>query len=106
MKAEIIPMGPDTWRIEDGGVRFFLLAGKERVLMMDSGMTVRDARDIAASLTDRAVFLLNTHADMDHTGSNGVFETLYMKRNTGRVEGPTGCSLYRTVIQLILEAGN
>ncbi len=41
--------------------------------MMDSGMTVRDARDIAASLTDRPVFLLNTHADMDHTGSNGVF---------------------------------
>ncbi len=29
MKVEIIPMGPDTWRIEDGGVRFFFWQEKK-----------------------------------------------------------------------------
>ena len=42
---------PDTWRIDDGGVRFFLLCGTERALLIDSGMTVTDAKEIAESLT-------------------------------------------------------
>ena len=75
---KIIQMRPDTWRIEDGGVRFFLLAGKEKALLIDSGMTVHNARDIAASLTELPVSLLNTHADRDHIGSNEQFESFYM----------------------------
>ena len=75
---EIIQINTDTWRIEDGGVRFFLLAGTERALLIDSGMTVRNAREIAASLTDLPVRLLNTHSDRDHIGSNAQFERFYM----------------------------
>ena len=41
-------------------------------------MSVRNARDIAAGLTDLPLALLNTHADRDHTGSNAQFETFYM----------------------------
>ena len=78
MNDEIIPMGENTWRIEDNGVRFFLLAGTERALLIDSGREVHNARDIAESLTDKPVSLLNTHADMDHTGSNAQFDSFYM----------------------------
>ena len=69
---------PDTWRIDDGGVRFFLLCGAERALLIDSGMTVQNAKEIAQGLTSLPVSLLNTHADRDHTGSNEEFEAFYM----------------------------
>lgn len=74
----ISPLRPDTWRIDDGGVRFFLLCGTERALLVDSGMTVRNAKEIARGLTSLPVSLLNTHADRDHTGSNGEFAEFYM----------------------------
>lgn len=74
----IIQINEDTWRIEESGVRFFLLTGADRALLIDSGMEVRNAREIARSLTNLPLSLLNTHADPDHIGSNGEFEEFYM----------------------------
>ena len=76
--AQVMQINEDTWRIEDGMVRFFLLKGSEKALLIDSGMTIRHAREIAAALTNLPVWLLNTHADEDHTGGNGPFESFYM----------------------------
>lgn len=78
MAEKIIQMNEHTWRIEDGGVRFFLLTGEEKALLIDSGMQVHHAREIAQELTDLPLELLNTHADMDHVGSNEEFEAFYM----------------------------
>lgn len=76
--AEVIRVNDDTWRIEDGGVRFFLLIGSEKALLIDSGMNCRHAREIAESLTSLPVSLLNTHADRDHIACNGEFDAFYM----------------------------
>ena len=76
--AQVIPVDEDTWRIEDGMVRFFLLKGSEKALLIDTGMTIRHTREIASALTDLPVVLLNTHADADHTGCNDQFESFYM----------------------------
>ena len=76
--AVVIPAGEDTWRIENGMVRFFLLKGTEKALLVDTGMTVRHAKEIAAALTSLPVLLLNTHADADHTGCNGQFDSFFM----------------------------
>ena len=75
---EIIKMSEDTWRIEDNDVRFFLLAGKKKALLIDSGMLVNNAKEIAQQLVSLPIELLNTHADRDHVGSNAEFETFYM----------------------------
>ena len=75
---EIIRMNENSWRIEDNGVRFFLLTGTEKALLIDSGMNVQNAREIAEGLTDLPVSLLNTHADRDHIGCNEQFESFYM----------------------------
>lgn len=75
---EIIKINENTWRIEDGGVRFFLLAGDKKALLIDSGMTVHNAKEVAESITDLPIELLNTHADMDHIGSNAEFDSFYM----------------------------
>ena len=82
--AQVIRVNGDTWRIEDSGVRFFLLAGEERAMLIDSGMNVPHAREIAEALTDRPVSLLNTHSDRDHTGCNGEFEAFYMHPDDGK----------------------
>ena len=71
-------MSKDTWRIEDGMVRFFLLKGTEKAMLIDTGMTIRHAREIASALAGLPVLLVNTHADGDHTGCNGEFESFYM----------------------------
>ena len=76
--AEIFKINDRTWRIEDGGVRFFLLAGTERALLVDSGMTVENVRALAGTLTDLPLLLLNTHADPDHIGGNGEFDSFLM----------------------------
>ncbi len=78
MGCEIIQINGNTWRIEDDGVRLFLLAGTEKALLIDSGMNLNNARDIAAGLTDLPLSLLNTHADRDHIGSNEQFDVFYM----------------------------
>ena len=76
--ARVIRVNEDTWRIENGMVRFFLLKGKEKALLIDTGMTVRHAKEIATALTGLPVLVLNTHADRDHVGCNGQFDAFYM----------------------------
>ena len=75
---EIIKINETTWRIEDSGVRFFLLAGEKKALLIDSGMQVHNAKEIAEELVNLPVELLNTHGDIDHVGSNDEFDSFYM----------------------------
>ena len=76
--AEIIKINENTWRIEDGMVRFFLLTGTEKALFIDSGVTGADLKEIAAQITDLPLELLNTHADPDHVAGNNQFDWFYM----------------------------
>ena len=76
--AEIIRINEDTVRFEDGGVRFFLLEGTEKAVLIDTGMNSPDAKEIAESLTKRSLILLNTHADRDHVSGNSSFDMFYM----------------------------
>ena len=68
----------NTWIIAEGNFRMFLLAGEEKALLIDSGLSLRNVRKIAAGLTDLPLELLNTHADPDHIGANGEFDFCYM----------------------------
>ncbi|MBR2682987.1 MAG: MBL fold metallo-hydrolase [Atopobiaceae bacterium] len=67
-----------TWRYEDDGVRFFLLTGSARALLIDSGMHVHTARELATELTNLPLSLFNTHCDRDHTGSNDEFDEVWV----------------------------
>ncbi len=76
--AEIIKIDDTTWRIEDGFVRFFLLEGDEKAVLIDSGVSCPDAIDLARTCTNKPIILLNTHGDMDHTSGTGAFSEIYM----------------------------
>ena len=76
--AEIVKINDDTWRFEDDSVRFFLLCGKDKAALVDSGMNTPNAREMAEKLTDLPLILINTHADPDHISGNGAFKEVYM----------------------------
>lgn len=78
MHNEIVQLNETTWRIEDGFVRFFLLTGSERALLIDTGATSPDAKHLAETLTGLPLMLLNTHADGDHISGNAAFSEFYM----------------------------
>ncbi|MBQ5311535.1 MAG: MBL fold metallo-hydrolase [Oscillospiraceae bacterium] len=67
-----------TYSYEDGGVRFFLLTGSEYALLIDSGMNVRNVKELARQVTSLPLKLFNTHADPDHTGCNDEFDEVMM----------------------------
>lgn len=91
--SEIIQMNENTWRIEDGMVRMFLLTGTKEALLVDSGVSAPNAKEIAESITDLTVKLLNTHADGDHIAGNEAFGEFYMhprEEANYRFRGKTG----------------
>lgn len=75
---EWVRINENTYSYEDGGVRFFLLTGKDSALLIDSGMMVRNARELASLVTSLPLRLFNTHADPDHIGSNDEFDEVMM----------------------------
>lgn len=76
--TEIIEINENTWSIEDDFVRFFLLAGKDLAVMIDSGVNTSNAREIAESLTSLPIILINTHGDGDHLSGTGAFDEIYI----------------------------
>ncbi|MCC8101155.1 MAG: MBL fold metallo-hydrolase [Clostridiales bacterium] len=78
MNYEIKQLDSQSWAIENQGVRFFLLTGSQKGLLIDSGMTTKSAKEIAKSLTDLPLQLINTHADIDHIAGNDAFDTVLM----------------------------
>lgn len=76
---QAVKINENTYRIEDNGVRALLFIGTEKALLVDSGFgTSGSMKETVGALTDKAVMLVNSHADGDHTGGNGDFETAYM----------------------------
>ena len=93
MDHQVIQINENSWRVEDGGVRFFLLTGSEKALLVDSGMTVPSALSIVRELTDKPIELINTHADRDHVGSNRDFDSFRMSpadESAYRAQGGAG----------------
>ncbi|MBQ8975038.1 MAG: MBL fold metallo-hydrolase, partial [Oscillospiraceae bacterium] len=73
---EAVKIEEGAFRIEDNGVRMFLFIGTEKALLVDTGFgNAGSVRALVRSLTDKPIYLVNTHADDDHTGKNAEFET-------------------------------
>ncbi len=66
------------WAIDDMFVRCFLLEGTDRALLIDTVLESGDLLSQCKELTDKPIFVINTHSDIDHIGSNRQFEEIYM----------------------------
>ena len=76
--AETVKIDSHTWRFEDDFVRFFLLEGSSKAVLIDSGVNCPNAVEIAKTLTNMPIMLLNTHGDGDHTSGSKGFAQIHM----------------------------
>ncbi len=61
---------------QDEEVMSFLILGKERALMWDSGLGIFNTRALAEKITDLPITLLNSHEHPDHIGGNYRFDEI------------------------------
>ncbi len=77
-------LAPDTWQISEplgkieprigiGTVNMFLVAGRERAALIDSGMGIGDLHATVRELTTLPILVCNTHWHWDHSASNHQF---------------------------------
>jgi len=59
-------------------VKSYLIVGDERALLLDTGMGVGDIRVLTESLTDKPVFVVDSHAHWDHIGGNHLFDEIWI----------------------------
>lgn len=55
----------------------YLILGKEKALLLDTGMGISDLKKVVTGLTKLPVIVVNSHTHDDHVGSNWQFETVY-----------------------------
>lgn len=76
---EVVKIRDNEYRIEQGFVRCFLFVGEEEALLVDAGFGGEvSLKEMVASLTDKPVRLVMTHADPDHFGYIDEFDAAYL----------------------------
>jgi len=55
----------------------YLIVGKKRALLFDTGMGISDVKKITGELTKLPIIVLNSHTHDDHVGGNWEFDTIY-----------------------------
>jgi glyoxylase-like metal-dependent hydrolase (beta-lactamase superfamily II) len=55
----------------------YLILGRERALLFDTGMGIGDLKALVAKLTKVPVVVMNSHTHDDHVGNNWQFDTVY-----------------------------
>lgn len=62
----------------EDGVHMFLLEGRDRTLLIDTGTGGENIRKCVRKLTNKPLIVLNTHGHYDHMGGNYLFEKVYL----------------------------
>ncbi len=70
----------DTWFISfmNGTQFIYLLEGREKALLIDTGYAIGNLRRFVEKLTDKPISVVNTHFHPDHAGGNGEWESVMM----------------------------
>ena len=78
---EVYRVAPDTYAIyephQSEEVISYLMLGRNKALLFDTGMGISDIRAVTAELTKLPVMVLNSHTHNDHVGDNWRFDTIY-----------------------------
>lgn len=72
----------ETFAISEFGhwekVHSFLLIGKDKAALIDTGLGIDGIKRMTDKLTDLPIIVLTTHVHADHIGSHGQFEHIYV----------------------------
>jgi glyoxylase-like metal-dependent hydrolase (beta-lactamase superfamily II) len=71
------PVSAGAWLVaEPSHVNSWLVAGRDRALLVDTGLGIEPIRPVAEATADLPVEVVNTHHHFDHTGGNAEFDTV------------------------------
>lgn len=91
---------PGIWRFtetinKDEGITvyYYLVAGSERALLIDTGLAQKDFSELLQGVTSLPCILVNTHTHPDHTGGNKNFEEIYAHPAAQAAEEKLGLKL-------------
>lgn len=75
----VVQIAPGTWEIDifDTG-SVFVLEGRERALVIDTGIGIGDLKAMIQKLTAKPLTVVMTHGHGDHTGGAGQFGEYFM----------------------------
>ena len=78
---EVYRIQPDLYAIYEPGhfqeVISYLITGREKALLVDTGLGMGNIRQVVEQLTSLPVVVMNTHTHFDHIGGNALFDTVY-----------------------------
>ena len=78
---EVYRVAPNTFAIYEPHqaeeVISYLIVGKRKALLFDTGMGISDIRKVTRELTALPIIVLNSHTHDDHVGGNWQFDTIY-----------------------------
>jgi glyoxylase-like metal-dependent hydrolase (beta-lactamase superfamily II) len=77
----------------------YLVEGKSRALLFDTGMGIDDLKRVVSQLTPLPVVVVNSHTHPDHTGDNWQFPTIYSLDNDYTREHAQGSTEIRAEIE-------
>lgn len=64
-----------VWAIDEFGTDIiYLVEGKEKAAVIDTGAGFGNLKHVIETLTDLPYVVLNTHGHVDHAGGNHAFE--------------------------------
>ena len=73
----ILEVAKDTYMINLMGLQASsLIVGRDRALLLDTGLGNFDMMEIVRRITDKPVMLVLTHAHSDHMGGIGQFQEI------------------------------
>lgn len=91
---EVYRLDDDLYAIYEPGqfelVISYLVVGRDRALLFDTGLGIGDIRAVVGRLTDHDVVVLNSHSHYDHVGGNHRFDQVLGLDNAYTKQNATG----------------
>ncbi len=73
----------NSWCISfmEGTEYMYLLEGKDKAMLIDTGYGTGTLADFVGGLTDKELVVVNTHFHPDHAAGNGEFKEVYLHKD-------------------------
>lgn len=75
---EVRQLEPGIFRIANSGVHMDLIVGSHHALLFDTGYGYGDLKQVILELTDKPLFVVNSHGHVDHACGNEAFGGAYI----------------------------
>ncbi len=79
----------ESYKIEEGitcikgltGELMYLIEGKDRAILLDTGLGVGNIKEYVEQLTSLPYIVILSHGHLDHAGGASLFESVYINQN-------------------------